>query len=84
MYQQSTVTTKGQITIPAEMRKALGLKPGDKVSFGLEDRSIRIEPAKSSLLKGYGTVKLRGGTKDLKQTRRETERWVAEQAMKEM
>ncbi len=29
----ATVTSKGQITIPAEVRKALGLKPGDKVDI---------------------------------------------------
>lgn len=29
----ATVTSKGQITIPAEVRKALKLKPGEKVKF---------------------------------------------------
>ena len=29
----ATVTTKGQITIPLEVRSALGLDPGDKVEF---------------------------------------------------
>lgn len=29
----STVTTKGQITIPAEVRKALGLHTGSRVVF---------------------------------------------------
>ena len=29
----STVTSKGQITIPAEVRKALGLSGGDEVMF---------------------------------------------------
>lgn len=27
------ITSKGQITIPAETRRVLGLKPGDKVAF---------------------------------------------------
>ena len=27
------ITSKGQITIPAEVRRMLGLKPGDKVAF---------------------------------------------------
>jgi antitoxin PrlF len=27
------ITSKGQITIPAEVRKALGLKTGEKVAF---------------------------------------------------
>jgi len=29
----ATVTSKGQITIPIELRTELGLKPGDKVIF---------------------------------------------------
>jgi antitoxin PrlF len=29
----AAVTSKGQITIPLEVRKKLGLKPGDRVSF---------------------------------------------------
>ena len=29
----ATVTSKGQITIPAEVREALKLKPGEKVAF---------------------------------------------------
>jgi len=33
----STITSKGQVTIPAEVRERLGLKTGDKVSFVLGD-----------------------------------------------
>jgi len=29
----ATVTTKGQITIPAEVRRRLGLETGDRVEF---------------------------------------------------
>ena len=29
----STITAKGQITIPAEVRRALGVDVGDRVSF---------------------------------------------------
>lgn len=29
----ATVTSKGQITIPVEIRELLNLKPGDKVEF---------------------------------------------------
>lgn len=27
------ITSKGQITLPSELRKALGVKPGDRVNF---------------------------------------------------
>lgn len=32
----STITSKGQVTIPAEVRRHLGLKKNDKVSFIIE------------------------------------------------
>ena len=38
----STVTRKGQVTVPAEIRKALGIKEGDKVTFVLEDGAARL------------------------------------------
>src|SRR3954452_23179397 len=33
----TVVTRKGQVTVPAEVRKALDLKQGDKVAFELPD-----------------------------------------------
>ena len=37
----SAVTSKGQVTIPKEIRDQLGLKPGDRVVF-VKDRTGRI------------------------------------------
>lgn len=39
---RSTITSKGQVTIPAEVHRHLGLKQGDKVTFVL-DSSGRVE-----------------------------------------
>ena len=33
----STLTSKGQTTIPKDVRRHLGLKPGDKIRFLVED-----------------------------------------------
>lgn len=33
---QSTLTSKGQITLPAGLRRRWGLKPGDRLDFALE------------------------------------------------
>lgn len=38
----STVTSKGQVTIPVEVRKYLGINQGHKLSFVIEDDG-RIE-----------------------------------------
>ncbi|NCA88743.1 MAG: AbrB/MazE/SpoVT family DNA-binding domain-containing protein [Gammaproteobacteria bacterium] len=40
--QTSTITSKGQVTIPAEMRKQLGLEPGDQVGFIIDAEGIRV------------------------------------------
>lgn len=42
---ESTVTTKGRITIPKSIRKYLGLKPGDRVKFLLHlDGTVVLLP----------------------------------------
>jgi antitoxin PrlF len=33
MTQSSSISSKGQVTVPREVRKRLGLKPGDRVEF---------------------------------------------------
>lgn len=38
---RSTVTSKGQITIPKEVRDQMGLKPGDRIDF-VKDRAGRF------------------------------------------
>jgi len=40
----SIITRKGQVTIPAEVRKSLGLKEGDRVEFVVEGQAIRVVP----------------------------------------
>jgi len=36
----SRLSTKGQLVIPAQFRKALNLRPGDKVEIALEGRGL--------------------------------------------
>lgn len=36
----STITSKGQVTIPAEVRRHLGIDRGDKLSFVIEDEGV--------------------------------------------
>ena len=38
----STLTAKGQVTIPMAVPEALGLKRGDLVSWELEGESVRL------------------------------------------
>ncbi|MDR1712458.1 MAG: AbrB/MazE/SpoVT family DNA-binding domain-containing protein [Propionibacteriaceae bacterium] len=39
----STVTAKGQITLPAEVRRRFGFRPGQKVAIVADDSGVRVE-----------------------------------------
>ena len=39
----ATISTKGQLVIPNRFRKALHLRPGDKVSFALEGETLMLQ-----------------------------------------
>jgi AbrB family looped-hinge helix DNA binding protein len=51
----ATVTAKGQVTLPAEARKRLGIKPGTKLAFVvIDDERLEVIPIVESIgsLKG--------------------------------
>lgn len=51
-----TITTKGQVTIPVEIRRALDMNPVDKVVFRVADDTIELQPAAISLERTFGAV----------------------------
>jgi len=54
----ATVTSKGQITIPAPVRTALGLDAGDRVEFvEIEKGRFAIVPATISLTRLKGVIR---------------------------
>jgi antitoxin PrlF len=53
----STVTTKGQITIPRQIRKALNLRTGDRVEFQLRDDGVvEMQPGTIDLMSLFGLL----------------------------
>ncbi len=63
------ITTKGQVTIPVEIREKLGLLPNSEVEFEVVGNSVRIRKARSrgkrtrgrslvERLRGRGTVRM--------------------------
>lgn len=40
----ATMTSKGQLTVPLEVRRKLGLQPGDKVQFIIEGDGALMRP----------------------------------------
>jgi len=54
--QSVMVTTKGQVTIPVEIRKKFGLSPGEKVMFAVEDEKIVLRPLLKRVEDSFGLV----------------------------
>lgn len=51
-----TLTAKGQVTIPVEVRRLLRLEPHDKVAFRVSDGIVTIEPT-MTLEETFGSVR---------------------------
>ncbi len=56
----ATLTSKGQTTIPKEIRDHLNLKPGDKISFKIEDGRVVLRAKNRSVLELAGILKRPG------------------------
>ncbi len=80
---ETTVTQKGQVTIPQEIRRKLGLEPHDRVRFQVEGETVRITKASSTLLKWYKSVTPRNKPEDFRAVREEFEKGVAEEVVSE-
>jgi antitoxin PrlF len=58
------VTQKGQVTIPLEVRRALGIRPGSDVEFQLDGQGARlvVDPERAvgeiARMRGAGDVEL--------------------------
>jgi antitoxin PrlF len=75
----SVLTSKGQMTIPKEVRKALNLRPSEKVIIVVEGDQAIIKPLKGSLLDIGGSIKITEKEKpvDFKKVREEVKRRIA-------
>jgi AbrB family looped-hinge helix DNA binding protein len=52
----ATVTQRSQVTIPAEIRRLLGIKAHDRVIFSIEDNQVILQPAPRSLQSLAGSL----------------------------
>jgi len=43
MQHVSKLSTKGQVTIPADLRKAIGIEPGDIVAYELQGKNVKLQ-----------------------------------------
>jgi len=55
--QTSSITSKGQVTIPAQIRKSLALTEGQKVRFSYIGNVITITPVEEEISAVFGLLK---------------------------
>lgn len=80
----STVTNRGQTTLPKEVREALALDAGSKVTYQIEKNAVIIRKPKS-VLDSFGALKRsqKGGKPDFKRARKTAHEEWADEASKE-
>jgi len=61
MTTEATLTSKGQTTIPKEIRDSLGMKTGDRMTFTLmPDATVVMRLKSKSLTELAGTLRKKG------------------------
>ena len=69
MQKKATITSKGQITVPREVRRMLGVRSGDKLLFESDGKGVRIRPVRNksafSKYRGIGNPQIPSGRKKI-------------------
>lgn len=71
------ITSKGQTTIPKEIRDYLQLAAGDRVMFVQRDGEVILRPVTQTLLDLRGSVKPRRRPEDFDRVRQEVKKKVS-------
>jgi len=53
----STITSKGQTTVPKEVRDALDIGPGDKITWEVNGRRVSVTTDRPGLSRWKGFIK---------------------------
>ena len=51
MQEEATITSKGQVTIPVEVRKRFGLKEGERIVFTERNGELLVKPKIKNAIK---------------------------------
>ncbi len=79
MKKFSTVTRKGQVTIPQVVREKLGIKYGEKVEFATNDKGeVVLKAVKTDLADVYGALEDRKPAGTHEEHRKAARFWAAE------
>ena len=79
----SVLTSKGQTTIPKDVRNFLGLEPNDKIFYMVEGKRVILKPLKGNILDIRGSVATKDKPIDFKKLRDTTRKKVARKIVEE-
>jgi len=65
-----TITPKGQVTIPVEIRVKMKLKPGDRITYEDTAAGVVLKPAQEDMISDFGFLKGRRKPADLEAIRK--------------
>ncbi len=75
MKKEAKMTTKGQITVPREVRRLLGVRAGDRLLFESDGKDVRVRPVRMksafSKYRGIGNPGIGSGRKNIARWLRE-------------
>jgi AbrB family looped-hinge helix DNA binding protein len=75
MQKQARITSKGQITVPREVRRILGVRAGDRLLFESDGKGVRVSPVRNksafSKYRGIGNPEIGSGKKAISRWLRE-------------
>lgn len=75
MQRQAKITSKGQITVPREVRRLLGVRTGDRLLFESDGKGVRVRPVRSrsafARYRGIGNPGIGSGKKNINRWLRE-------------
>lgn len=75
MQKHARITSKGQITVPREVRRLLGVRAGDRLLFESDGKGIRVRPVRSkSTFSEYRGI----GNREIGSGRKSISRWLRE------
>ena len=81
---ERVITRKGQITLPVEMRRELGLKEGDRVVVTLKGNEVRVGRIDGVVERTAGIIKSRGRAPTERELKEFAEQAIADDVYERM
>ena len=78
---ESTITRKGQVTIPKAIRDRLGVKEGEKVLFVMRGKEVVLKVVRGTILDLRGSVKPSAHPEDFEKIRQSVRQAIAKKVV---